>query len=173
MREEKQMLLDEIEQQIERHQSFVIMRYQGLKANKANAFRVEVAKIGGNIEVMRKRILVKAAKKAGIDIDVGQLEGHIGLVLAGKDPIEMTKLVYTFSKDNENAISVIGGRFDGRLYFGEDVERISNLPGKDEMRAQFLATLEAPLSQTLSVMEAILTSVMHCLENKSKQNSEN
>ena len=50
-----------------------------------------------------------------------------------------------------------------------DVEQISKLPSKEEMRAQFLGTLEAPLSQTLGVIEALLTTVMHCLENKSGQ----
>jgi large subunit ribosomal protein L10 len=52
-----------------------------------------------------------------------------------------------------------------------DVEQISKLPGKDEMRSQFLGTLEAPLAQTLSVLEALLTSVMYCLENKSQANN--
>ena len=40
------------------------------------------------------------------------------------------------------------------------------LPAKDEMRAQLLGLFEAPMSQTLSTMESLLTSVMHCLENK-------
>ena len=50
-----------------------------------------------------------------------------------------------------------------------DVESLSKLPGKDEMRAQLLAYLEAPMAQTLAVMDALLTSVVYCLENKSKQ----
>ena len=41
-------------------------------------------------------------------------------------------------------------------YNGADVKTLSELPSKDEMRAQLLATLEAPLSQTLSVMEALI-----------------
>ncbi len=37
-------------------------------------------------------------------------------------------------------IEVIGGRFEGQLYTGAQMsKRLSNLPGKDEMRAQFLA----------------------------------
>ncbi len=37
--------------------SFVIMRYLGLKANKAGEFRRQIAALGGDVEVMRKRIL--------------------------------------------------------------------------------------------------------------------
>ncbi len=169
MRQEKQLLLDEMKDQIDKYQSFVIMQYAGLSANGANDLRVAVANTGGEIEVMRKRILVKAAKEAGVELDLSELEGHIGMVFAGEDPIETTKIIFKFSKDNDNALSVIGGRFDGQLYGAKDVEMLSKLPGKDEMRAQLLGTLEAPMSQTVSVMQSLLTSIMYCLENKSKQ----
>lgn len=169
MREEKQLLLDEVKNQIDSYPSFLIMRYLGLSANTANEFRRDVLKRGGTVEVMRKRILLKAANAAGVQLDLKALPGHIGLVFTGEDPIETTKLVFKYSEDTDKKIEVIGGRFEGQLYSGEDVEKLSKLPSKDEMRAQFLGTLEAPMAQTLAVMEALLTSVVYCLDNKSKQ----
>lgn len=172
MRKEKQLLLDEVKGQIENFNSFVIMRYLSIDANKINEFRRQVAGIGGSVEVMRKRILVKAAKSAGVEIDVEALPGHIGLIYAGKDPIEMTKFVFKFGQDNDKAIEVIGGRFEGQIYNAADVEMLSKLPGKDEMRAQLLATLEAPMAQTLAVVEALLSSVVYCLDNKCKKDQD-
>lgn len=169
MRQEKQLLLDEIKDQIVRYKSFVITNYQGFKSNSANQLRREVAATGGNYEVVRKRVLMKAAQSAGVELDLKMLTGHVGLIFSGGDPIETAKFAIKFSKDSNNAMSVIGGRIDGRIYSGDDVEKISTLPGKDEMRAQLLGTLEAPLSQTLSVMDSILTSLIYCLENKCKQ----
>lgn len=172
MRKEKQLLLDEIKGQIESFNgSFVIMKYQGLSSNLANDFRREIANMGGSIEMVRKRVLIKAAENAGIKLSLEQLPGHIGIIFAGKDPLEMTKSVFKFSQNNAKVIEVIGGRYDGQLYSGPDVEALSKLPSKDEMRAQFLATLEAPQSQTLAVFEAIISSVVYCLDNKSKQGS--
>jgi large subunit ribosomal protein L10 len=168
MKQEKQLLLDEVRDQLQSHDSFVIMRYQGLNANKAHIFRREIAKLGGNIEVVRKRLLIKAAEAIGIKLDLEALPGHIGLILAGDDPIETTKAVYRFSQENDKKVEVIGGQFEGQMYTGEQVQALSMLPGKDEMRAQFLSTLEAPMSQTLAVMNALLTSVVFCLDNKSK-----
>lgn len=175
MRPEKELLKTEIKDKIGRFPSFVIMQYKSLSANTANDFRREVGKIGGDVEVMRKRVLLKAAEDAGLQLDIETLPGHIGIVFFGKDPIESTKTVIKFSKDREQVIQVIGGRFDGKLYSGADVERLSTLPGKDEMRAQLLSVFEAPLSQTLAVIEALLTSVPYCLDNKSKEgeNTEN
>jgi large subunit ribosomal protein L10 len=169
MRTEKELLKQEIKDKLDRFGSFVIMQYTGLTANMANEFRREMGKLGGDVEVVRKRVLLKAAEDAGVQLDLSSLPGHIGIVFLGQDPIETTKMVFKFSQDREKVIQVIGGRFDGQLYSGADVERLSTLPGKNEMRAQLLSVLEAPLSQTLAVMEALLASVPYCLDNKGKQ----
>lgn len=171
MRQDKHLLLDEIKDQIEKYDSFVVMRYLKLSANKANHFRREVRKLGGDVGVMRKRVLIKAADNAGVSLDVKALPGHIGLVYAMKDPIELTKFVMQFGEDNDKSIEVIGGRIDGQLYNAVQVNALSKLPGKNEMRAQLLGTLEAPMAQTLAVMEALLSSVVYCLDNKAKADS--
>lgn len=172
MRPEKQLLLDEIKGQIDKYSAFVIMSYKALDANTANGFRNTVAQSGGNVEVVPKRVFIKAADAAGIKLDVEKLPGHIGLVFASKDALETTKLIFKFSQETENAIEVVGGRFEGRLYSGPEMEMLSTLPSKDEMRAQFLSVLEAPMSSTLAVMEAALTSIPYCLDNKCKQESD-
>ncbi len=169
MRAEKELLKQEIEDKIKRFESFVIMQYSHLTANMANDFRREVVKMGGDVEVVRKRVLLKAAVDAGVELDLSLLPGHIGIVFFGHDPIESTKAVIKFGQDRDKVIQLIGGRFDGQLYSGADVERLSKLPGKNEMRAQLLSVLEAPLSQTLAVIEALLVSVPYCLDNKSKK----
>lgn len=169
MRKEKQLLLEEVKNHMQSVNSFVIMRYEGLDANSANDFRRVIAKAGGTVEVVRKRVLIKAAEALGIQLHIEDLTGHIGLVLAGKDPFETTKTVIKFGQDANNAIAVVGGKFDGQMYSGKDVEELSKLPGKDEMRAQLLGTFEAPMAQMLAVVDALLTSVPHCLENKSQQ----
>lgn len=171
MRKEKQLLLDESKKNIQSHGAFVITRYTSLTANQANDFRREIAKTGGTYEVVRKRVLVKAAEAAGVILDLEALAGHIGLVFTGIDPIETTKSVFRFSSDKNNVVEVIGGRFDGQHYGAADVEMLSKLPGKDEMRAQLLGTLEAPMAQTLAVMDAILASVIYCLDNKCQQDA--
>lgn len=169
MRKEKELLKTDVQSKISKHDAFVIMQYAKLSANAANDFRREVNKFGGEVEVVRKRILVKAAKEAKVDLDKKILEGHVGLILLGQDPLEATKAVMKFSQDRDNAIKILLGRFDGKLYQGNDVERLAKLPGKDEMRAQLLSVFEAPMSQTLAVMEALLSSVVYCLDNKTKE----
>lgn len=166
MIEEKQLLLDEVKEQINASTSFVIMHYAGLKANKAAEFRRKIAGLGGSVGVMRKRILMKAAEAAGIELSSIDLVGHIGLVYSNGDAAEIAKCVYTFGQDNDKCIAIAGGYIEGQLYQAAEVETLSQLPSRDEMRAQFLGLLEAPMAQTLAVVDALLTSVIHCMDNK-------
>lgn len=171
MRPEKQLLLDEIKEQIDTSKALFFTRYGRLTPNKAHELRETIIKSGGNFEVVRKRILIKAASDANVSLDKDMLEGHVAVVFVEGDPIAMAKTIFGFTKDNEDLLTILGGQFEGKPCSAQEVEQLSKLPGKDEMRAQLLSVFEAPMSQTLAVMEALLTSVMHCLENKA--NAEN
>lgn len=169
MRPEKSLLLDEIKTKINGSQALVLARYKKLEPNKAAGFRADLAKTGGSLSVVKKRIFLKAAENAGFSIDAALLDGHIAVVFVEQDLITTTKTIYQFCQANEQVMEVIGGRYEGAFCSAHDVEQISKLPSKDEMRAQLLGTLEAPLAQTLAVLEALLTSTIYCLENKSQQ----
>ena len=166
MRKEKQLLLDEIKEMMERSSSLVITRYQKMNPNLFYDFRARIGDAGGDFEVVRKRVLIKAAEKANVSLDYHALQGHIGVMFSFDDPIQSTKELVKFSKENEDTFEIILGKFEGKLCSAEDVSAIAALPSQDEMRSQLLATLEAPMSQTLSTMESLLTSVIYCLENK-------
>lgn len=169
MRQEKQYLQDAIIKPIEKHSAFVLMNYAKIPANSMNQFRRDIAAMGGTVKMTRKRILAKALQASGVEFSLDEFPGHVGVVFSGEDPMEGLKAAFKFCKDagGKNA-SIIAGRLEGKVYNGQDVEMLSKLPGKNEMRSEFIATLEAPLSQTLAVMEAILSSVVYCLDNKCK-----
>lgn len=166
MRQEKHYLLDEVKTHIRKGPAFLLMKYEKLSANKANEFRREIVKRGGHVSIMRKRILVKAAQENGFNLDINQLQGHVGVIFPGSDFLETTKFTFAFSKESENALEVIGGRFEGELQSANTMLMLSQLPGKDEMRAQLLGVLQAPLAETLAVFDALLCAVPHCLQNK-------
>jgi large subunit ribosomal protein L10 len=157
MNKEKQLLLDEIQDQITRSGSFITLQYTKVSANQANAFRREMEKVGGNFEIVKKRLFIKVLESMALKCDLSVLPGHVGLVFAPQDPIETARTIAKFSKANENVFALIGGRVDGVLIDAQDAVRYSKLPSKDQMRSEFLGLLEAPMAQTLSVMDARLT----------------
>jgi len=172
MRTDKSYLIDAITGPLTSHPNFVLMQYEKVRANSINQFRRKVASTGGAVKVMSKTILAKACQLKGINLDTAQLQGHIAIVFGGKDPLETFKAVFEFSKETEAATKVVGGHIEGKLYTGNQVETLSKLPSKQEMRAQLLGVFEAPMAETLAVMNALLTSVIYCLDNKAKEKTE-
>lgn len=172
MNPDKQLLLDEIQEKVDTSQSFIVAQYNKLDAELAQNFRKTLVKSGSSFSIVRKRIFEKAAKTKGYEISKQHLQGHIGIIFSGDEPLEAIKTVCEFGKDHAGVVSVLSALFEGKLYFADDVEKLSKLPGKDQMRSELLGLFEAPMAQTLSVFEALLTSVPHCLQNKiEKENS--
>ena len=169
MREEKQLLLDEIKEKIEGSSGFVALHYQKFAAVRTRKFRDSMAEIGGEFEVVRKRVFVKAAAKLGIQFDAKDLKGHVGIVFAQGDATQIVKGSVKFGEDNDNSVTVLGGHIDGVVCSAEDVQAIAKLPGIKEMRAQILGLFEAPMAQTAQVFHAVLVNVLYCLEEKGKK----
>jgi len=166
MRKEKQFLLDEIKEKLNESEAFVLTSYLGMNPNQASEFRTSVVESGGLFCVVKKRVFLKAAEEAGLSIDKNMLSGHVGIVYSGEDSIATTKAVYDYKKKNDKILDVLGGLFEGNICSPDDLKEISKLPSKEEMRAQFLGVLEAPMSGVVSVMESAMSGVVSCMDQK-------
>ncbi|MEM7174710.1 MAG: 50S ribosomal protein L10 [Chlamydiota bacterium] len=166
MRQEKQLLLDEVKEKVTTAPAFVIASYKNLDPNLGFDFRKTVYAVGSRLCIVKKRLFLKAATEVSLTVDAKTLAGHIAIIFSGENTVGMAKAVYTFTKDYQDALEVLGGYFDGKICSSKEVEEISKLPSKDEMRAAFIGTLEAPMTQTLGVIEGLLTSIIHCLDGK-------
>ncbi|MCH9633497.1 MAG: 50S ribosomal protein L10 [Chlamydiae bacterium] len=167
MRKEKQYLLDDIKSRIENSKAFIVTHYKNMSANAMVDFRSGLSKVGGDYEVIAKRVFLKATENQGIELSKDLLEGHIGIAFSEDDYVSVAKEIHKYSKENKT-VEILTGYIEGQLYDQQSVIKLSELPSLDEMRAQFAGLLEAPMSQTLGVFDALLTSVIYCLENKAK-----
>jgi len=125
MRAEKQLLLDEIKDKIDQSVALIVTKYQGMNPNLESVLRSTAINAGGGFQVVRKRVLMKAAEASGFALGREMLEGHIGLAYAKADAVQFTKAIYQFRKENEDVLHVLGGRFEGQIVTAKDVEQIS------------------------------------------------
>lgn len=168
MRKEKQLLLDEIKQKIDASTAMIVARYDKLEPNASWQFRDALAKQGSLFEVVRKRLFLKAAEQAGIQIDESLLKGHVGVVFINQpDAMAPAKTIYKFSEENGQILEVLCGQIEGKVMPATEIEVLSKLPGIDEMRATLLALFTSPMSQMLSVLEAVMAEPLSILEQKS------
>lgn len=169
MRNEKQFLLDEVKEKIESSESFFVTSYQNLDAGKVRKFRDLVAGANGEFEVVRKRVFLKAAEAAGLKLDLAELRGHVGVVFARDETNQVPKVTVNFGEENEQAVQVLCGHVNGEYCTAEDVIALAKLPSHDELKAQLLSVLEAPMSQTIATLQAVLTSIIYCLDEKANK----
>ena len=149
-----------------KHPHFSLQNTVISNPNLINEFRVAITNTGGFYNIVKKRIFLKAAKEEGVPIEEGMLEGHIGIVYTGEDTVATTKAVYAFQSENVEKLEIIGGRYDGKMCSPDELKEISKLPSQDQMKAEVIGILEAPMIQTLTVLETLLKSPIYCLDNK-------
>jgi len=168
MRQEKQLLLDEIKQKIDESSAMIVANYTSLPPNTSWKLRDLLAKQGSILEVVRKRVFVQAAKKAGIEWDDSLFKGNIGVIFINQsDAMEPTKTVCKFSAENGAIVQVLCGQLEGKSISGADLVALSKLPGMNEMRAILLGLFVSPMAQMLSVLEAVVAEKPSILEQKS------
>lgn len=169
MIKEKQLLIDEMQDKINRSEGMIITHYNKLDPQHSWNFSQDLRKVDAEFEVVKKRVFKKAASEKGIELDFNDSKGHLGVLFIYGKSLDAAKLLYSFGASNQDCFNIVAGRFEGHLYASADVKKISELPPLNELRSQLLGLFEAPMSRTLSVMNGLLCSVMHCLENKIKK----
>ena len=166
---EKKLFLTEIKNKVNPEIGFVLVSYKGINANAFAGFRNRLVEAGGDFFVIKKRVFVKAANDLGLAYNIDELGGHVGLAFTEENFLPMLKALFAYKAETADAVTVLGGHFEGKKCSPAEVEQVSKLPSLDEMRAMFLGLLEAPMTQTLGTIQALLCSVIYCLDNKAKK----
>ncbi len=139
-----------------------------LEPNSSWQLRDALAKNGSMFEVVKKRVFMKAAEKAGIQVDETLLKGHIAVVFVNQpDAMAPAKTVIKFSEENAQILEVLCGQIEGKIVPGAEIDMLSKLPGIDDMRATILGLFTSPMSQMLSVLEAVMAEPLSVIEQKS------
>lgn len=171
MIEEKKLYLEEIKSNLKPEVGFILTSYSNITANEFANMREEIVAAGGEFLALKKRVFLQAAKGLDLPYELSDLEGHVGLVISNDAMVTTTKALFKLKKGSADKLKILCGHFEGKKCTAEEFKTISDLPTLDEMRAQVVGVLEAPMSQTLAVVQALLTSVIFCIENKAKKES--
>jgi large subunit ribosomal protein L10 len=166
MRKEKALLLNEVKEKVNASKGLIVARYNKLEPNASWKLREDLSKQQSILEVVKKRVFLKALEGSKIQIDEALLEGHIGVVFVNQeDTMPAAKAVCKFAEENTDVLTVLCGQIEGKMLPGAEVEALSKLPSLDEMRAIMLGLFTSPMAQMLSVLEAKVAEMSS--ENKS------
>jgi large subunit ribosomal protein L10 len=134
-----------------------------LKVVNASAFRRSAKKEAVSISTAKKTLLRRALKDAGIDqVDVDAMKGSVSMLFGTGDEIAPAKLLDLLRKDNEK-VQVLGGLLEGKWMTADQVKALAKLPSKEQLIAQVVGTIRAPLSGLVNVLAGNTRSLVNVL----------
>ena len=166
-RAQKTALAGTVKEQFDKMTSVVLLDFKGLNVEAVTKLRNEFRKQGVEYKVIKNTLIRQAIKDQPWAEAFGKsLVGMTGVAFSFEDPSAAAKIVKAFRKDNEK-LKVKGGLVDGQIVAADRVETdLANMPGKDELRAQLLATLQAPLVQFVQLLQAPAQNLVYVLKAK-------
>jgi large subunit ribosomal protein L10 len=173
----KDTQIGEIKSRFDKMTAAVLLDYKGITVESDTKLRAAFRKAGVEYKVV-KNTLVKHATKGGAY--AGKLDsvlvGMTGIAWSYEDPSAAAKVVKAFRKDGGPAaekLTVKAGLIDGSILDGKAVEdQLAMMPGKDELRASLLATLQAPLQQFVALLQAPTQNLVYVLAAKERKANE-
>ena len=145
----KTATINELKTLFESGDGFVFLNNKGMTLKQATAFRKELRGKKVAVKVAKNTLIKLALKEAGVKIDAFEntLAGPTVVAVGLEDPITPAKTILGYLKSNETLpLEVKGGllRSEGKALDVAGVEALSKLPGREEMIAMLLGSLQAP-----------------------------
>ena len=169
-RKQKEKLVKEYADKIEKAKSAVILDYKGLKVKDSEELRGKLLENGSEFVVTKNSLLKLAFKKRGISIPEEYYTKPLAITFSYQDEILGLKEFDIFAK-NHQELEVIGG-FMGEEYLEADrVNALASLPSKDELYAKVVGTIAAPLSGMVNVLSGNIRGLVNVLNQYKEQKS--
>jgi large subunit ribosomal protein L10 len=71
-------------------------------------------------------------------------------------------VLFDFTRDS--TLKIKGGLVEGRIVSSSEVEAISRLPGRNELYAMLMGTMNAPLSNFVYALNGIVTKLVRTVQ---------
>ena len=169
-RSEKDLQIGEIKSRFDKMTAAVLLDFKGMTVESATKLRAEFRKAGVEYKVVKNTLVKHAIKGTGYGGKLDKaLVGMTGIAWSYEDPSAAAKIVKAFRKEDEK-LKVKAGLIDGSILDANAVEnQLATMPGKDELRASLLATLQAPLQQFVALLQAPTQNLVYALAAKERQ----
>lgn len=175
VREAKEAQVAEIREAFDRATAAVLLDFRGVDVESITALRAAFREAGVDYKVVKNTLVKLALKGTERESDAlnAHLKGPTAIAWSYEDPSAAAKVVKKFRKeggDSAEKLTVKCGVLDQEVMAGEKVESVlATMPGKDELRAMLLATLQAPAQNLVALLQAPAQNFTYLLDAKKRQ----
>ena len=161
-KQKKESIVKDIEEKLAKQKSIVFMDFKGINVKDLTEVRNKLKSEGSEMKIAKKSLLGIALKNKKIEVDVKKLAGEVALVFGYEDEIAPSKIIYQFTKTNKKA-KFVGGMVGTNFYGPEEMIKLAQLPGKEQLLGMLLGTINAPISGFVSALHGNLRNLVCAL----------
>ena len=154
-REQKQRDLEALAAEFQQATAGMLVGFKNLTVAKDQELRRQLREAGARYSVVKNTIARKAAEGTPFEAAAEHFKGVTALALAEGDPVQLSKAITKFAKDNPEIFSFKAGVVEGRVVALRDVEAIATLPSKEELIAKVLFLINAQAQRLVTVISAV------------------
>lgn len=151
--EAKKATVAALSEQIKGASAGVFVDYKGISVAQDTELRNKFREAGVEYTVVKNTLTRLAARECGYDFDE-VLNGTTSFAVSTGDPIAPARIVSQFAKQNK-VLTIKGGFVEGKAVSVEELNAFGELSSKNDLVAQVLGTLLAPISSLAFVLDQI------------------
>ena len=144
-----------------------IVDFKGMKVEQVTDLRKKLHPAESEMKVVRNTLAKRALlqyPEMGTALS-SSFKGTNAIVFAYGDVTASAKTLSNFSKDVE-VFQLKSGVMDGKVLNEDRIKFLSTLPGKDQLRAQFLGVLCAPAGKLVRTINEVPSAFVRVLAAK-------
>ncbi len=152
--EAKKNAVEEIKNLINTSKSVVLLDYRGITVSQDTAFRKTLRENNVVYKVIKNTLFRKACEQLGITGLDDVLNGTTAFAFGLEDETVAPRMVKNATK-TYNTLSIKAGLSNGKALSESEVNQLASIPGREQLIAQLLYVLNAPVSSLARAIKAI------------------
>ena len=164
-REAQEQAVGKLTDELSRIKLAVMTDYRGLTVSEVEELRNALRAEGITYRVTKNTLLRLATQgnAALKDVDPSVFKGPMALAMGFDDEVAPARVIFQYAKTHE-ALEIVGGiTGDGHALTAAEVKALATLPTREQLIAQVVGTIAAPLNGFVGVMAGNVRSIINVL----------
>ena len=168
-RTEKHEFVESFNSKLSKTNFVLVTHYKGLTVSEISSLREKIKDCNAFFKVTKNSLAKRAVENTEYKSLKQFFVGPTAITYSD-DPVSAAKVVYEFSKENENLKIIAGSMGDKELDI-EEIKKLASLPSMETIRTQIAGLISSPLSNIASILSEPSSQIVRLLNSKNNKPS--